>query len=248
MKEFVLNLMGVAEHHEETNSSLRFWFQHIRENALKDDGDIFEFGVFRGGSLIAAALILKELGSSKTVYGFDSFSGFPSFSEQDSLENFYKYKGTYFDEGIINDFEKLKNIKGLAADKKVFDEVSISTAGNFDQTSKNIVMEKIEFFELTNVKLIPGPFSETVRKFFEENKPRVSSANIDCDLYEGYKTCLPALYKHLSVNGFIHLDEYYSLKYPGARIACEEFCKEQNIVPKKNATRIGEFERWYLTK
>ena len=46
-QEFELNLFKVEDFHKNSNSRLRFWFEHIRENALNDDGDIFEFGVFR---------------------------------------------------------------------------------------------------------------------------------------------------------------------------------------------------------
>ncbi len=39
-------------------------------------GDIAECGVWRGRSLIAMGLYLKQAHSSKTVWGFDSFEGF----------------------------------------------------------------------------------------------------------------------------------------------------------------------------
>ena len=45
------------------------------------------------------------------------------------------------------------------------------------------------------------------------------------------------------------LDEYYSLKFPGAKIACDEFCHLHNIQPQKQVSvPNSEFERWYLTK
>ena len=50
----------------------------IRENHTEILGDIVEAGVYRGNSLIAIGMLLKELGSSKKIYGFDSFSGFPT--------------------------------------------------------------------------------------------------------------------------------------------------------------------------
>ena len=46
---------------------------------------------------------------------------------------------------------------------------------------------------------------------------KVMSAVIDCDLYESYQDSLNFIWYKLSKRGFIHLDEYYSLKYPGAR-------------------------------
>ena len=45
-EEFELNLLEVEDFQKNSNSRLRFWFEHIRKNALNDDGDIFEFGVF----------------------------------------------------------------------------------------------------------------------------------------------------------------------------------------------------------
>ena len=72
--------------------------------------------------------------------------------------------------------------------------------------------------------------------------------NIDCDLYDGYRIVLPFVWDNLSKGGYVHLDEYYSLKFPGARIATMEFCEKMKITPKQNLSRTGEFERWYLSK
>ena len=52
----------------------------------------------------------------------------------------------------------------------------------------------------------------------------------------------------LEKNGYIHLDEYYSIKFPGARIAIDEFCSLNKIKLKKQKTPSYEFERWYLKK
>ena len=59
----------------------------MKENHNKIDGDIVESGVYKGSSLLAMGLLLKEIGSSKKVYGFDSFSGFPPV--------FHDYDDTY---------------------------------------------------------------------------------------------------------------------------------------------------------
>ena len=63
------------------------------------EGDIVESGVFRRRSLLATAFLLKELGSSKLVYGYDSFKGFsPVYHENDDVEAFE----LLHDEGIIS--------------------------------------------------------------------------------------------------------------------------------------------------
>jgi O-methyltransferase len=46
------------------------------DQALELEGDLAECGVYRGGTLIPIGLYLKQRGSQKTIYGFDSFQGF----------------------------------------------------------------------------------------------------------------------------------------------------------------------------
>jgi len=46
---------------------------------------------------------------------------------------------------------------------------------------------------------------------------------LDCDLYQSYRTALEYIWPRLSAGGFIFLDEYFSLKFRRARIACDEF-------------------------
>ena len=247
-KEFFFNLLNIENSSEYSTSRLRFWFDHIRHNALNDDGDIFEFGIYQGASLISAALLLKEVGSKKTIYGFDSFTGFPGYSEYDELSCFHKYLGKYFDQEIIEDYELMKKIKSKYLNQNKIDKKNISTSFEFSETSREFINHRIELFELDNIKIIEGSFEETAPKFFSEFDGKISSVNIDCDLYDGYRITLPFIWDSLSQGGYVHLDEYYSLKFPGARIATIEFCKKMNITPKKNLSRPGEFERWYLSK
>ena len=109
--------------------------------------------------------------------------------------------------------------------------------------------KKIERLELDNIKLIKGDFRDTVPKFFNSYEEKIFSVNLDCSLYDGYRITLPFIWKFLSKKGYVHLDEYYSLKFAGPRIACDEFFKKNNITPKKQKkVPNSEFERWYFTK
>ena len=74
------------------------------------------------------------------------------------------------------------------------------------------------------------------------------ACNFDLDLYQPYKVALPLVWKNLNKRGYIHLDEYYSLKFPGPMIAVKDFLKSANIKIKKNKTRKDEFIRCYLKK
>ena len=246
LKEYELDLFEVEGPHKQIISQYRFWYNHIRKNALKNDGDIFEFGVFRGKSLITAALILKELDSKKKIYGFDTFSGLPSASKFDDLKNF-KNKN-YFCKKHQNEHKNFLQIKKIITGKNVFNSNTISVSGDFSNSSYEHVMKKIDHFKLDNIKLIKGDFAKIIPTFFNSDKIKISSVNIDSDLYDGYNVILPYIYRRLSKKGIIFLDEYYSLKFPGPKIAVDNFCKKLKIKPKKFKTRSNEFERYYLIK
>jgi hypothetical protein len=46
----------------------------------------------------------------------------------------------------------------------------------------------------------------------------------------------------------IYLDEYYSLTFPGARIAVEEFLLDRREVAVEFPSEQNEFERWAIVK
>ena len=249
-KEFIYNSLEIENSGEFSKSAYRFWFNDFRENHLKRSGDIYEFGVYRGGSLLAIALLSKRLGSKKHIWGFDSFEGFPRFSKEDNLNNFNEEKG--FSKQQIEDVHLLAKIKQTKNIKKENLDYSLSKlgkAGLFKNTSYEFLQQKIDQLSLTNVTLLKGDFKDTIKEHFFEKKRSIFSANIDCDLYEGYKLCLPIVFKALEVGGIINLDEYYSLKYPGAKIATDEFLiQNSSALLMKVNTRIGEFPRYQIKK
>ena len=109
------------------------------------------------------------------------------------------------------------------------------------------MQEKINFLKLDNIVLVKGDFAKTL---VNKNKKfhNLFAAIIDADLYSSYNRALPFIWGSLVKNGFLFLDEYYSLKFPGARIACDNFFKDINSKPKKIKKVKGDFERWYVKK
>ena len=249
--EYFYGITGIENHNVNSSVGHRFWFNHLRENHSLLNGDIFEFGVYKGYSLLSIALLLKKLGSDKKVYGFDSFSGFPEYLHQDDFSNFKKFENIAFEERLVEHALLAKGLKQQAT--TTVTPKNISTSLNFSDTSYDQLMRKIDDFGLDNIVLIKGSFEDTVDKFFSEFEGEVFSANIDCDLYNGYRITLPHLCNNLVTSGYIHLDEYYSLKFPGARLAVIDYFKSiednnHSLQLKKNSTRDEEFERWYVTK
>jgi len=223
------------------------YYQYIKDNHSRIEGDILEAGVYRGSSLLATALLLKELNSSKKVYGFDSFSGFPPvYHDNDNIDKFDELA----QEGRITS-KHLAAVKRNKRWRENFMETTatvsnISSSSNFSQTSLELVQSKIELLELDNIVLVEGDFEDTMKG---QNPPeKIMCTMMDCDLYESYLTTFGFVWPRLSINGLIYLDEYYSLKFPGAKIATDEFLADVDAELCMAPLKEGDFERWYISK
>ena len=226
---------------------LEEYFKFIEENHQYIKGDICEIGVYKGHSLLSTALFLKELGSDKKVFGFDSFAGSPAYHENDKLE---KYDDLLDSNQISEEFYKktqLNQKHRSVVIKKKLDASSISTSGDFSGTSLELVQRKIDYLQLDNIILIKGLFEETLK---EDNLKTENffAALIDCDLYLSYKQSLPFVWNRLNHGGYMFLDEYYSLKFPGARIATNEFFKDKECKPQMHKMKDRDFQRWFVSK
>ena len=237
--DYCFNLLGIENFYKDT-SYLRHFFQHLIKHHKKINGDILEFGTFNGRSALAIAVLLKVLNSKKKLYCFDGFSGFSSYHKYDQLNNF-KRNSKVYKKHLIN-----KSIRSFLLKKNISIK-NISSSFDFSDSSLPLLKKKIKYLNLDNIELVVGQFKDTIPKFFKKNV-KVFSANIDCDLYEGYKICLPYIYDNLQKGGYVHLDEYYSLKFAGAKIACDEFAKQRNLKITKNKSFKWEFERYCIIK
>ena len=246
LKDWEFNVLGIDNYNK--IGKLKPYYDFIKNNHNSIDGDICEIGVYRGFSLLATAMLLKEIGSSKIVYGYDSFMGFPSYHENDDLN---KFETLYFN-GLIsqehyNDFKLNLSYKNLISNVKI-DATNISSSGDFSNNSLTLLEKKINFLGLDNIKLVKGDFKDTMTNQKEIDNQIFFAGLVDCDLYMGYKTSLPFLYEKLNRNGYVYLDEYYSLKFPGAKIASDEFFSSKKEKPLMHEKVNGDFERWYFIK
>ena len=224
-------------------STLKRYFELIQAtNAVP--GDVAEFGVSRGSSIITTGLLLNEL-NQKTIYGFDTFSGFPSYSEFDDFEMFNKlYEGNAITK---NHFERvMKNKSYVVARGANTEPKNISTSMDFSATSFEIVQSKINYFALQDrIQLVVGDFTKNLRE--KLSNKIFSLVLIDSDLYESYEKILPIVWNQLVPGGYIYLDEYYSLKFPGPRIAVNSFVENQKSILVRLPDWL-DFERWALHK
>lgn len=221
------------------------YFNNIRLRALLDPGDLIEAGVFNGRTLLATALLLKEIGSQKLVYGFDSFSGFPnSPSKLDDL-SLKNHNELGLDFKVRS--QRLLEIQEFFTESKI-NSHTISTSQDFSDAYLQLLNQKIEFLGLSNIRLKPGPFIDTMTK---ENSisAGVFSGFLDCDLYDSYTTALNFIWPQLIRGGVLYADEYYSLKFSGARIAIDNFVKDKKVTKIQYSGEINdEFQRNLIIK
>jgi hypothetical protein len=242
------DVLGVYNYKQE--GPLTPYFDFVAENHEQIEGDIYEAGVFRGRSLLGLAMMLKELGSKKKVFGFDTFSGFPPVLHE--KDNFARWEDLYSSGKISKEhYEKVRKnheYRMLGGQKKEVNPLNISLSGDFSGNSLDLLQSKVDFLGLDNVELVAGPFSETFNPAKKYGSDKVMAVLIDADLYDSYHSVFNFAWPKLSTGGMIYLDEYYSLKFPGARIATDEFFANLKDKPVKARQRARDFERWYVRK
>ncbi len=238
--DYLFNLLNIDNFNKNT-SHLRYFYKHLVKYEKKLPGNIFEFGCYKGRTLLAIALLLKKLNSKKIVYAFDSFKGFPSYSEYESF-NLLKYrKDVFFKHNVAKKIRKFN--LGLEINKK-----NISSSYDFSLNTKKNLLKKIKFLNLKNIIIVEGNFENTIPKFIKNYNKDIFSVKLDSDLYHSYNIVLTNIYPKLVSKGYIHLDEYYSIKFPGCKISVDKFCKNKKIKIKKNKNYKWEFERYYIQK
>ena len=110
-----------------------------------------------------------------------------------------------------------------------------------------MLLKKIEYLKLDNITLYKGSFKDSLSSGTDYGK--AMCCLIDCDLYESYKYSLPLAWKSTVENGMLYLDEYYSLKFPGARIATDEYFQDKEIKIHEKITDFDpDFKRCYILK
>jgi hypothetical protein len=153
-------------------------------------GSIVECGVFRGFSVMAWAklsTILEPENLTRRVYGFDSFDGFPSVSEEDR---------TSAGVAALGDFQ---------------------TSSREELTELIRLYDQDRFLgHLPKVELIPGDATKTIPEFVQKNSHLlVSLLFLDFDLYEPTKAALEQFVPRMPKGAVLAFDELDNPIWPG---------------------------------
>lgn len=101
------------------------------------------------------------------------------------------------------------------------------------------VQNQIKKFTNIDYTITKGWFKDTLVSY--PGLP-IAVLNLDVDIYPSYKECLETLYTYVQPGGLILFDEYSRpldlIKWPGAKIAIDEFFTPLNI-PIKTTSETG---------
>lgn len=173
--------------------------KYINKSGVK--GDIVECGVWKGGSMMTAALTLNYLNEKgRKLYLFDTFEGMPEPGDTD--------KKIRTDVLATEMWKEAEYSNGWA--KAVLEEVKL----NLYKTG--YPEEKIIF--------VKGKVEETIPGVIPEN---ISLLRLDTDWYSSTYHELRYLYPLLSKGGVLIIDDYGS--WSGSRDATDKYFRENNI-------------------
>jgi O-methyltransferase len=175
--------------------------EHITRQAIP--GDIVECGVWRGGSMMAAARTLLRLGdASRTLHLFDTFEGMPPPTEIDRT-----------------------NLDGIPAADLLARE-DRETSVNWAVAGLDLVRANVGSvgYPADRVKYVVGKVEETIPEHAPE---RIALLRLDTDRYESTRHELIHLYPRLVPGGLLIVDDYGH--WGGARRAVDEYLEEAKI-------------------
>jgi O-methyltransferase len=165
-------------------------------------GAIVECGLWRGGSLMAAALRLADLGvDDRLLYGFDTFAGMTPPTDHDGPRQMNRWRKA----GVPQD----QRPENLAPGTSLAGVAALLASSGYSDHG---------------VHLIEGPVEDTLP---EKAPAHVSILRLDTDFYESTLHELTHLYPRLSRYGVLIIDDYGNLA--GARKAVEEYFSDKRI-------------------
>jgi hypothetical protein len=165
------------------------------------EGDIVECGVWKGGSMMAAALTLMRHGQTdRTLHLYDTFDGMPppTAVDQDYLGNSAAGQMAVMDkDAVIWARAQLEEVRA-----------------NLSQTG----------YPVGRTRYIKGKVEDTIPM---EIPDRIALLRLDTDWYESTKHELKHLFPRLIRGGVLILDDYGH--WQGARQAVDEYIAEQRL-------------------
>jgi O-methyltransferase len=175
--------------------------KYLVDNGI--EGDFVECGVWRGGSMMAVAYALRNLGiTDRKLFLFDTFSGMTAPSGEDA-----RYDG-----------ESASNLLARATR-----EEPIWAYASLEDATANLASTE---YPRENIRFVQGKVEETIPR---EAPSRICLLRLDTDWYESTRHELTHLYPRLERNGILIIDDYGHWR--GAKQATDEFFNQSRPAP-----------------
>jgi hypothetical protein len=165
---------------------------------LRVKGSVIECGVHEGFGLMTWSKlsgILEPVNLTRRIYGFDTFAGFPSVSQQDRATASMHVKQGDLKAEVLDELEEL---------------IAINDSTRF-------------LGHVSKTKLIAGDAVETIPAFVRDNPHLVVSLLfLDFDLFEPTKAALEHLLPRMPKGAVLAFDELDNPLWPGETLAMLE--------------------------
>jgi len=181
--------------------SLYLSINYIIKNKIL--GDFVECGVWKGGSMMLAAKLLKHNKSDRLIYLYDTFEGMSVPGQYDFASNVKKIKQNHAEVLL----KKNKKLLCLA---------------NIDEVKKNL---NSTGYTNDHIRFFKGDVKQTLN----QNLPdKIALLRLDTDWYESTKIELEKLFPKLTPGGILIIDDYKS--WEGCKKAVDEYFENRKDV------------------
>ncbi len=169
----------------------------------KIDGAIVECGVWKGGSTMAMALALRNLGDeSRELYLYDTFSGMSAPTDVDVSIDGAKADDTF-------------------SQTKISEDSSDWYSSSLGEVKENLFTTG---YPKGKIHFIKGKVEDTIPTKVPNG---IAVLRLDTDWYESIKHEMTHLFPLLKQNGVLIIDDYGY--WEGARKAIDEYISDNNI-------------------
>jgi O-methyltransferase len=187
--------------------------KYVINNSI--EGDIAECGVWKGGSMMAAALALLRMNApDRDLYLYDTFKGMTQPSEEDvtirgdTAHEEYSYRAE----------NKAPEVHPYALKSEDKNDLSSWCYSSLEEVSKN--MSSLGY-PRDRIFLVQGRVEDTIP---HQMPAHISILRLDTDFYESTKHELEHLFPRVSQGGVLIIDDYGH--WLGQKKAVDEYFQE----------------------